>query len=135
MIARLESSKGASYIVRKDRGLWTSWSAKCSVSTCKELSRRNFSLAEIDLKVAITSPFILCCKQAIFDASISALARASKTDFAVLLAIKTPRSLSLDTFLNSVPDILYRVDLLSVLCEILMTTHLVGLKLEKKICT
>lgn len=87
MISRSERSKGASYVVRKDRGLLTSWSAKCSVSTCKELSRRNFSLAKIDLKVMITSPFILRFKQAISDASISALARASKTDFAVVLVL------------------------------------------------
>ena len=58
-MARSESSKGASYMVRKERGLSKSCSAKCSVSTRKQLRRRILSLAEIDLNVTyfiVTSP-------------------------------------------------------------------------------
>ena len=53
IMARSESSKGASYMVRKGRGLSMSCSAKCSVSTRKELRRKILSLAEIDLNVTI----------------------------------------------------------------------------------
>ena len=63
-MARSESSKGASYMVRKGRGLSTSCSAKCSVSTCKELRRKILSLAEIDLNVLIHTyihTYILYC--------------------------------------------------------------------------
>ena len=55
-----------------------------------EERRRNFSFAEIDLKVTVTSPFIFPCRHAISTASISACSRASKTDFAdvFLLGVK-----------------------------------------------
>ena len=44
-------------------------------------------MAEIDLKITVTSPFILRCKHAISAASILAFARASKTDFAVMFLL------------------------------------------------
>ena len=65
----------------------TSCKAKCSASTCSEFSRRNFSFAEIVLKVTVTSPFIFLCKHAISVASMSALSKASKTDFAVVILL------------------------------------------------
>lgn len=43
------------------------------------------------------------------------------------LAMITPRSLYLDTFLNSVPERWYRVVLLFLVWVILMTLHLLGL--------
>ena len=59
-MARSERSKGASYMVRKERGLSTSCSAKCSVSTRKELRRKILSLAEIDLNVTIHTYILYC---------------------------------------------------------------------------
>ena len=59
-MARSESSKGASYMVRKERRLSMSCSAKCSVSTRKELRGKILSLAEIDLNVTIHTYILYC---------------------------------------------------------------------------
>ena len=47
-------------MVRKERGLLMSCSAKCSVSTRKELRGRILSLAEIDLNVTIHTYILYC---------------------------------------------------------------------------
>ena len=73
--------------MRKVNGLSTSCKAKFSASTCSEFSRRNFSFAEMDLNVTVTSPFIFLCKHAISVASISAFSKAPKTDLAVVILL------------------------------------------------